>query len=188
MPTHPRHHTRRSRRDVGSHGVRLERQPADAHFRDLESNGRSEGSQDNGDDRRRSGARRRLVEGINASLIPAPRPTPGSAPRDHRPATMGSGSSTVTKAHPKDREWTPDHFVFGNEIGERVLDIKTAWQGRLRPGRDPRFTFSRSAARSRQPQARIGLAPPRRLALARALEAHDDRHLSERDDTAPASS
>jgi integrase len=33
------------------------------------------------------------------------------------------------KAHPKDREWTPDDYVFGNEIGERVLDINTAWQG-----------------------------------------------------------
>ena len=32
-------------------------------------------------------------------------------------------------AHPKEREWTPDDYVLGNEIGERVPDIQTAWQG-----------------------------------------------------------
>ena len=31
------------------------------------------------------------------------------------------------KAHPKDQEWKPDHYVFGNEIGARVKDIRTAW-------------------------------------------------------------
>jgi integrase len=31
------------------------------------------------------------------------------------------------KAHPKDQEWKPEHYVFGNEIGGRVKDIRTAW-------------------------------------------------------------
>jgi integrase len=33
------------------------------------------------------------------------------------------------KAHPRDHEWKPEDYVFGNEIGERILDIKTAWWG-----------------------------------------------------------
>jgi integrase len=33
------------------------------------------------------------------------------------------------KTHPKNHEWKPDGYVFGNEIGGRVLDIKTSWWG-----------------------------------------------------------
>jgi integrase len=31
------------------------------------------------------------------------------------------------KAHPKDQEWKPEDYVFGNEVGSRVKDIRTAW-------------------------------------------------------------
>ena len=31
------------------------------------------------------------------------------------------------KAHPKDTPWEPTDYVFGNEIGARVVDIRTAW-------------------------------------------------------------
>jgi integrase len=30
-------------------------------------------------------------------------------------------------AHPTDQPWAPEHYVFGNEIGERVQDIRTAF-------------------------------------------------------------
>jgi hypothetical protein len=31
------------------------------------------------------------------------------------------------KAHPKDHERKPEDYVFGNEVGQRILDIETAW-------------------------------------------------------------
>jgi integrase len=52
--------------------------------------------------------------------------------------TMREVLARRQKAHPKDREWTAEEYVFGNEIGERVLDIKRP------PGRAP-ATAPRSA-------------------------------------------
>jgi integrase len=36
------------------------------------------------------------------------------------------------KAHPKDQEWAPENYVFGDEIGSRVKDIRTAWDNAVR--------------------------------------------------------
>jgi integrase len=69
--------------------------------------------------------------------------------------TMREVLARRQKAHPKDREWTAEEYVFGNEIGERVLDIKTAWQGACDRAeiRDLHFHDLRHEAGSRKLEA-----------------------------------
>ena len=49
-----------------------------------------------------------------------------SAHQHHSPCTF-SKLVRRQKAHPKDTPWKPTDYVFGTEIGARVVDIRTAW-------------------------------------------------------------
>jgi integrase len=42
-------------------------------------------------------------------------------------ATLREVLTRRHKAHPKEQPWSPEHYVFGNEIGERVQDIRVAF-------------------------------------------------------------
>jgi integrase len=108
--------------------------------------------------------------------------------------------------NPQRFKFGPDHYVFGNEIGDRVQDIKTA--GKHRPEsarrearsnrhsgarvrvsgqtRRDRPALSRPAARSRVTEDRSWLAAPRSQRIPGPCEHHDDGAIPQRQGRLPA--
>lgn len=63
------------------------------------------------------------------------------------------------QAHPKDTPWTPENYVFGDGVGGRVLDIRTAWDTAVlrAHGVQVRGSQGRMSAESREHLRRIDL-------------------------------
>jgi hypothetical protein len=99
-----------------------------------------------------------------------------------------------------------DHYVFGNEAGGRIKNVKTAWETAVLKahGVKPERTRGKLSATCRAKLAEIdlnfhdlrheagsrklevGWAPTRSVGVARSHEARNDGEVSERDDAIPA--
>jgi hypothetical protein len=99
-----------------------------------------------------------------------------------------------------------DHYVFGDEAGQRIVDVKTAWENTVFDGawrearaaggrrilnrdagedRADRSPLPRSAPRGRQPETGSWLAAPRSQRIPQARDRDDDGALSERQGRLP---